>query len=68
MPSTRLRHRRSNGVSSVAALLTRVERVEALSHDLARELRRGHDQTAPVRAMADAIEQDAAAVCRALKQ
>ena len=69
MPSKRVRRRRSNArAPSFAALLNRLERVEALSHDLARELTRSRDHNVTVRAMATAIKQDADAVFRALKQ
>ena len=53
---------------SFAALLNRLERVQALSHDLARERTRSRDQNVTVRAMANTIKQDADAVFRALKQ
>jgi hypothetical protein len=69
VPSKRVRRRRSSAQApSFAALLNRLERVEALCHDLARELTRSRDQTVTVRAMANAIKQDADAVFRALKQ
>jgi hypothetical protein len=69
VPSKLVRRRRSGAQApSFAALLTRLERVEALSHDLARELTRSRDQNVTVRAMANAIKQDADAVFRALKQ
>jgi hypothetical protein len=69
VPSKRVRRRRfSAHAPSLAALLNRLERVEALSHDLARELTRRRDQNVTVRAMATAIKRDADAVFRALKQ
>ena len=52
-----------------APLIARLERIEALAHDLAHELARaGGGETKSARAMADAIQQDIEAVLRALKK
>ena len=50
-----------------SALLTRVERIKNLSHDLANELVRKQGETVAASALADAIKRDADAVQRALK-
>jgi hypothetical protein len=67
VPPERVGRRSTARDASVAALVTRLERVEALSHDLAREVTRSHNQNATVRAMADAIREDADAVFRILR-
>jgi len=51
-----------------ASLVTRLERIRDMSHDLARELTRDHGETATASAMADAIKQDIDAVQRALQR
>jgi len=50
------------------ALITRLERVKDLSHDLARELAREHGDTATASAIAAAIKQDVDAVNRVLNR
>ena len=53
---------------SGALLVARLERIEQLAHDLAREVARNHEQTVAARSLADAIKHDIDAVLRALKK